>query len=37
MGLFVAVRLVTGNMIGSGILFLPRDLSPFSRLAIVAW
>jgi hypothetical protein len=31
------VRLVTGNMIGSGIFFLPRDRSPFGRLAIVAW
>ncbi len=37
MGVFMATCLVTGNMIGSGVFFLPRALSAFGWIAIIAW
>ncbi|MGA9276994.1 amino acid permease [Ilumatobacter sp.] len=37
MGTFMATCLVTGNMIGSGVFFLPRALSAFGWIAILAW
>lgn len=37
MGLIMCTCLVTGNMIGSGVFFLPSQLSRFGWIAIVAW
>lgn len=37
MGTVMATCLVTGNMIGSGVFLLPRVLSAFGWIAIIAW
>jgi APA family basic amino acid/polyamine antiporter len=37
MGFWMAVALVMGNMIGSGIFLLPSSLAPFGALSLVGW
>ena len=37
LGLFMAVALVMGNMIGSGVFLLPASLAPFGWNAVVGW
>ncbi len=37
LGLFAAIALVMGNMIGSGVFLLPASLAPFGWNAVVAW
>lgn len=37
LGLWMALALVVGNMIGSGIFLLPANLAPFGRNAIIGW
>lgn len=37
LGLFAAIALVMGNMIGSGVFLLPASLAPFGWNAVFAW
>jgi len=37
LGLFAAVALVMGNMIGSGVFLLPASLAPYGWNAVIAW
>lgn len=37
LGLFMAVALVIGNMIGSGVFLLPASLAPFGWNAVAGW
>lgn len=37
MGLWMAVALVMGNMIGSGVFLLPASLGPYGGLGVVGW
>ncbi|MXP15667.1 amino acid permease [Altererythrobacter confluentis] len=37
LGLFAAIALVMGNMIGSGVFLLPASLAPFGWNAVAAW
>ena len=37
LGLFAAIALVMGNMIGSGVFLLPASLAPFGWNAVVGW
>lgn len=37
LGLWMAVALVVGNMIGSGVFLLPASLAPFGGISLVAW
>src|SRR5689334_6089272 len=37
LGFWMAVSLVMGNMIGSGILLLPASLAPYAGLSLVGW
>lgn len=37
LGLFAAIALVMGNMIGSGVFLLPASLAPFGWNAVLAW
>jgi len=37
LGLFVAICLVVGNMVGSGIFLLPASLAPFGGISILGW
>jgi APA family basic amino acid/polyamine antiporter len=36
-GIFIAVALVVGNMVGSGIFLLPSSLAPFGGISILGW
>ena len=37
LGLWMAVALVVGNMIGSGVFLLPAALAPFGGISLLAW
>ena len=37
LGFFMAVALVMGNMIGSGVFLLPQGLAPYGWNAIAGW
>ena len=37
LGLFAAIALVMGNMIGSGVFLLPASLAPFGWNAVIGW
>lgn len=37
LGLFAAIALVMGNMIGSGVFLLPTSLAPFGWHAVLGW
>lgn len=37
LGLFAAIALVIGNMIGSGVFLLPASLAPFGWNAVIGW
>lgn len=37
LGLFAAIALIMGNMIGSGVFLLPASLAPFGWNAVLAW
>ena len=37
LGLSMAVALVVGNMIGSGVFLLPASLAPFGGISLLAW
>ena len=37
LGLWTAIGLIVGNMIGSGIFLLPASLAPFGALSLVGW
>jgi APA family basic amino acid/polyamine antiporter len=36
-GLFIAIALVVGNMVGSGVFLLPSSLAPFGGISILGW
>lgn len=36
-GLWVAIALVVGNMVGSGVFLLPASLAPFGGISILGW
>ncbi len=36
-GLWIAVALVVGNMVGSGVFLLPASLAPFGGISILGW
>ena len=37
MGIWMALALVMGNMIGSGVILLPASLGPYGGLSVVGW
>ncbi|MFH1764071.1 MAG: hypothetical protein ABIF09_07770, partial [Gemmatimonadota bacterium] len=36
-GLWIAIALVVGNMVGSGVFLLPASLAPFGGISILGW
>ena len=36
-GLLIAIALVVGNMVGSGIFLLPASLAPFGSISLLGW